>query len=250
MSVQRKYVASIAGFDPTAGAGILADLKCFEQHQVYGFGICTALTVQTDNNFISVEWQSANQIISQLAPLLEKFETTAIKIGLIKELSILEEVVAFIKLNNSDIALILDPILSSSSGFGFHNWNTTELTRILTQLTLITPNYEEMKSMGNRKSVEKAASGWAAYCPVLLKGGHHPLLPGRDLLFETPDKVHVLDPIPENIFPKHGSGCILSAAITANIAHGYSLNEACHRAKNYITNFLNSNTSLLGYHHH
>lgn len=248
MSDQRKYVASIAGFDPSAGAGVLADLKCFEQHGVYGFGICTALTVQTDSDFIAVEWQSAAQIIAQLAPLLEKFEVTAIKIGLIKDLEILEEVVHFIKAIDKNIALVLDPVLCSSSGFEFHSWSATELNKILAQLALITPNYEEMKRMGNENAAENAAAQWAAYCPVLVKGGHHPLFPGRDLLFEAPNKVLTLDPFPGTIFPKHGSGCVLSSAITANLARGYSLAEACHQAKIYTATFLNSNTSLLGYH--
>jgi hydroxymethylpyrimidine/phosphomethylpyrimidine kinase len=250
MSTQRKYVASIAGFDPSAGAGVLADLKCFEQHQVYGFGICTALTVQTDDTFIAVEWLDANQIIAQLNPLFKKFEIAAIKIGLIQDLKILEVVVNFIKECNKSSVIVLDPVLSSSSGFEFHNWDVTKLTGILKQLDLITPNYEEMKRMGNQESVEQTAAQWSIHCPVLLKGGHNPQFPGRDQLFEEPNSPFPLNPLPGLVYPKHGSGCVLSAAITANLAKGYHLKEACQKAKTYTTSFLNSNSSLLGYHSH
>ncbi len=248
MSTRRKYVASIAGFDPSAGAGVLADVKCFEQNQVYGFGICTALTVQSDNIFVSVEWLNAKQIIAQLTPLFEKFDIVAVKIGLIKDVEILKVVVNFIKGFNKNIIIVLDPVLSSSSGFEFHHWNITQLTGILKQLDLITPNYEEMKRMGNLKSVEQTAAQWAAHCPVLLKGGHHPQFPGRDQLYENPNAQFFLNPVPRSIYPKHGSGCVLSATITANLAKGHDLKEACHEAKIYTTTFLSSNSNLLGYH--
>jgi hydroxymethylpyrimidine/phosphomethylpyrimidine kinase len=248
MSTQRKYVASIAGFDPSAGAGVLADLKCFEQNHVYGFGICTALTVQTDNTFMGVDWLDADKIIAQLTPLFKKFDISAVKIGLIKDIKVLEMVLNFIKEFNKNIIIVLDPVLSSSSGFEFHNWNLTKLTGILRQLNLITPNYEEMKSMGNEESAEQTAAQWATHCPVLLKGGHHPQFPGRDQLFEKPDILFPLNPTAVLTYPKHGSGCVLSAAITANLAKGVDLKESCHKAKAYTTTFLNSNPSLLGYH--
>jgi hydroxymethylpyrimidine/phosphomethylpyrimidine kinase len=71
MSDHRPYVISIAGFDPSAGAGVLSDLKCFEAHRVYGFGICSALTIQTDSDFLKNDWLSDTQIIDQLHPLLK-----------------------------------------------------------------------------------------------------------------------------------------------------------------------------------
>src|SRR5690349_11279118 len=117
----RLYVLSIAGFDPSAGAGVLADVKCFEQHEVYGFGICSALTVQTDSDFIKNDWLDAAQIINQLAPLLAKFPIAACKIGLIKDRVVLLEVIAYLKLHIPSLKIVVDPVLKASSGYEFHD---------------------------------------------------------------------------------------------------------------------------------
>lgn len=243
MLANRPYVISIAGFDPSAGAGVLADVKCFEQHHVYGFGVCSALTVQTDSEFLKNDWLDALQIIAQLEPLMAKFKVSACKIGLIKDLTVLHEVVSFLNSKNPDLKIIADPVLKASSGYEFHDWsNGMEiLAPILKQIDLITPNYNEMLSLGGE------VKAWAQYCPVLLKGGHNINAPGTDYLYEQ-DNVYEFTPHTSEIYQKHGSGCILSAAITANIALGYSLKEACRKAKLYIEKFLNSNNTLLGYH--
>jgi hydroxymethylpyrimidine/phosphomethylpyrimidine kinase len=246
---QRKYVASIAGFDPSAGAGVLTDIKCFEQHKVYGFGICSALTVQSDDNFINVQWLGTEEIIAQLEPLLSKFDITVCKIGLIQNISVLQEVIGYIRATKKNTKLVLDPVLKSSSGFEFHKWNTQEMTNVLKQIDLITPNYQEMLDMGNQQNVKQTAVQWAQHCPVLLKGGHNISALGTDLLFLNEQLVE-FNPAAGQVYAKHGSGCVLSAAITSNLALGYSVEEACRVAKTYITDFLNSNYSLLGYHNH
>ncbi|WP_316789026.1 hydroxymethylpyrimidine/phosphomethylpyrimidine kinase [Pedobacter frigoris] len=247
----RPYVISIAGFDPSAGAGVLADVKCFEQHQVYGFGICSSLTIQNDTDFIKNQWISAQQIIAQLAPLLNKFKVAVCKIGLIENIKVLLQVTTYLKQHNPDIKIVLDPVLTATAGFEFHDWQNglTQLIPVLKQISLITPNYHEFKKMGNAadEDMHKAASGWARYCPVLLKGGHNAYAPGTDFLFEY-GSFQTLEPTTQEIEQKHGSGCILSASIAANLALGYSLTEACKLAKAYIEQFLNSNSTLLGYH--
>ncbi|WP_225869637.1 hydroxymethylpyrimidine/phosphomethylpyrimidine kinase [Pedobacter psychroterrae] len=245
---KRPYVLSIAGFDPSAGAGVLSDIKCFEQHQVYGFGICTALTVQTDASFISCEWMNASQIIAQLKPLMDKFDVRACKVALIKDSSVLLEVISYIKSNNQHTKIILDPVLKSSSGFSFHHWDLEGMTAVLTRLDLITPNYQEMQHMGNSENAEETARMWSAHCPVLLKGGHNSKAPGTDFLFCADKAVMAFAITWGEVYQKHGSGCVLSAAITANLALGFPLDEACRKAKHYTELFLKSNESLLGYH--
>ena len=244
----RAFVLSVAGFDPSAGAGLLADTKCFEQHRVYGFGICTALTVQTDTDFLDNTWISASQIIAQLEPLLSKFKIAACKIGLIQDMNTLFEVLNYIKSIQPDIKIVLDPVLSATAGFKFHDWQSgfESLVPILKILDLITPNYEEFLHMAGTAS-EEAVKSWAAFCPVLLKGGHHPTKLGIDQLFSK-DKKQELYPSVTGIHQKHGSGCVLSASITANLAMGHTLPEACSLAKRYTEQYLNSNLSLLGYH--
>lgn len=245
----RPYVMSIAGFDPTAGAGVLADIKCFEQHEVYGFGICSALTVQTDTDFLSNDWLSAAQIIAQMAPLFSRFHITSVKIGLIEGIAALLEVIAYLKKYQPDIRIVMDPVLKASAGYEFHDWQDglKPLLPVLKQLDLITPNYPEMIALGGQSEVFRTAETWSAYCPVLLKGGHMENHIGTDFLF-LDGQVHELKPNVGHVYQKHGSGCVLSAAITAGLAQGKELLGACISAKANTEHFLNSNETLLGYH--
>lgn len=249
MQQLRPYVMSLAGFDPSAGAGILADIKCFEQLQVYGFGVCTALTVQTADVFLKNDWLDAGQIIDQAAPLLGKFEVKACKIGLIKDQDTLLEVLAFLKLKAPGIKIVLDPVLKASAGYTFHNWEESleKLAPVLSQLNLITPNYPEMQVLAGDTAAQEAARAWSAYCPVLLKGGHNSTAAGTDYLFEAGD-LRTLKSDVQQVYQKHGSGCVLSAAITAALAKGQDLYTACFLGKKYIEQFLNSSPSLLGHH--
>jgi len=250
MIAERVNVISLAGFDPSAGAGILADVKCFEQHQVYGFGICTSLTVQTDRNFINNQWIEWEQIIAQMKPLLDKFKIKACKIGLIKDMNTLEKVVKFIKQADPAIQIVVDPILKASAGFEFHSWQNAfeQFLPILKEIDLITPNYLEMLALNGGADAEQGAKIWALHCPLLLKGGHNPRSPGTDYLYENNRVLELTSKM--GVHAKHGSGCVLSSAITANLALGFSLSASCKLAKIYISKFLNSNQSLLGYHHY
>jgi hydroxymethylpyrimidine/phosphomethylpyrimidine kinase len=249
MQADRPFVMSVAGFDPSGGAGILADIKCFEQCETYGFGICSALTIQTDTEFLKNEWQSAKQIIDQAYPLLQKFNILSCKIGLIENLEVLEEVLVFLKQQRPDIKIVLDPVLKASSGYAFHDWTDglSKLIPVLKHLNLITPNYPEMKALAGDIDVHEAAKAWSVHSAVLLKGGHTPDHSGTDYLYEN-EVCRVLKPSITEIYQKHGSGCVLSAAITAELAKGHTLETACVQGKTYIEHFLNSNTSLLGYH--
>ncbi|RQO74095.1 hydroxymethylpyrimidine/phosphomethylpyrimidine kinase [Pedobacter sp. KBW06] len=249
MSAHRPYVISIAGFDPSAGAGVLSDLKCFEAHRVYGFGVCSALTVQTDSDFLKNDWLTATQIIGQIDPLLKKFPVPVAKIGLIRDLDTLEEVCIHLKQLNPQIKIVVDPILKASAGYKFHEWNQypEKLKNVLKQLYLITPNFQEMKSLGEGREVHSLCKEWSEQLAVLLKGGHNPDAPGTDFLY-TGKQCLELKPEQTEVFQKHGSGCVLSAAITARLALGNPLAEACLLAKQYTYFFLHSNTSLLGYH--
>lgn len=262
-SVERPYVITIAGLDPSAGAGLLSDLKCFEAHRVYGFGVCTAVTVQTDTEFLKVDWLEKEQVIAQLKPLVEKFRIQAVKIGLIKDLETLSAICDFLNSSDPRIKIVLDPILKASAGHKFHEWNgQLDLFKmLLKRLYLITPNYLELQELkgsdsvlGRRNSitadtmeVDQVCQSWSDDCAVLLKGGHHPLRPGTDLLFQKNER-QAFKSGSLTVSPKHGSGCVLSSAITAQLALGNSLPKSCLLGKQYIEKFLNSNNSLLGFH--
>ncbi|MBO9204084.1 MULTISPECIES: hydroxymethylpyrimidine/phosphomethylpyrimidine kinase [Niastella] len=248
MQTQRPYVLTIAGFDPTGGAGVLADCKTFEQHAVYGLGVCTGWTVQTDDSFFNIHWLTAEQIIEQLQPLMNKFVVSACKIGIIDSLETLLDVLVFLKENSPAMQIVWDPVLKASAGYDFHAVETFHsLDAVLAGVTLITPNYNELQQLQSISDVALIKDEQAMFCSVLLKGGHRPDALGTDTLYE-PTGHTIIEAGVEQVFPKHGSGCVLSAAITARLAQGQSMVEACRGAKHYIESFLNSNQSLLGYH--
>ncbi|MCF6401768.1 hydroxymethylpyrimidine/phosphomethylpyrimidine kinase [Chitinophaga filiformis] len=249
MEDRRPYVISLAGLDPSAGAGLLADIKTFEALGVYGLGVCTAITVQTDSRFLSVEWQSAGQIIAQATPLMETYPVAYCKIGIVRDAATILEVIEAIKAIQPDVRFILDPVLKASAGYTFHD--TTQLSvwkQVLQQVYLLTPNYQEAQLLSGEEDGHAAASALAAYSAVLLKGGHRQDRQGVDSLYIGRTDIIDIPASIETVFPKHGSGCVLSAAITAQLAAGSSLPVACIKAKLYTEKFLASHSSLLGYH--
>jgi hydroxymethylpyrimidine/phosphomethylpyrimidine kinase len=250
MKYNRPIVLSIAGFDPTGGAGLLADIKTCEQHLCLGMGVLTANTDQTETEFISVDWIPKENILAQLRPILQMYEISAVKIGIVENLDTLSELVGLVKTSFPFVPIVWDPVLAASSGFELHDdWNEHSLNGILGMIDLITPNVNEVIRIAGIADEIEASFQLAKVTNVLLKGGHSTVRLGADLLFE----VGIPREIPANSdplanFPKHGSGCILSAAIACNLALGKPLFEACHDAKQYIEKRLSSNEYLLAYH--
>ena len=244
----RPWVLSIAGYDPSAGAGLLADIKAFEANQVYGMGVCTALSFQNDNFFKGTRWVALNEIYQQMEVLADRFHFPFVKIGLIENLEILDQVIDFSGEVFPNTSIIWDPIIKTGSGFQIHERLGGDLLfQVLNKTSLITPNWEEMQWLFPENPPFE--SGWeiSQYCPVFLKGGHHNEAKGVDYLFRKGKEK--IDFQPRKVsFEKHGSGCVLSSAIAANLAKGSDLAEACEKAKDYTTGFLSSNESLLGYH--
>jgi len=240
---------SFAGLDPSGGAGLLADIKTFEQHRVYGLGICTALTIQTASDFISVDWLSLPRILAQARPLLATETIAYCKIGIMADVQSLLELVRTIKFLSPGIRIIVDPVLKASAGHAFHSSIPQQAwLELLPELYLITPNYHEAMLLTGLDDGDAAAKQLSAHCAVLLKGGHHQARPGEDTLYNG-NEAHLFPAGKQQVYPKHGSGCVLSAAITANLALGHSLPDACANAKEYTENLLSSHFSLTGYHH-
>ena len=250
MSKNRPFVLSIAGFDPSGGAGVLADCKTFEQHNVYGFAIITANTIQTEDNFYKIEWTDLNFVLESVEKLFENYSIKAVKIGIIPSLQYLHEIVSTIKRLSPKTIIVWDTILKSSTNFDFlaiENQNV--LTEVLQQLDIITPNYDEILKLTTETiAAERIAEILSQHCSVLLKGGHNPEAIGVDYL-HIQDRFFRLEPTNALTYEKHGSGCVLSASIVANMALEHNTLTACRNAKIYIENYLSSNTTKLGYHH-
>lgn len=250
MSTNRPFVLTVAGFDPSSGAGVLADVKTLEQHQVYGLAIVTGNTIQTENEFIKIEWIEMDFVIESIEILCNKYEIKAVKIGIIPSLDYLENIVSTIKRIAPKTKIIWDTVLKSSTEFDFMNiGNRIQLELILKQIDLITPNYNEIVRLSHsNETPENIAKSFSKFCAVLLKGGHNWDALGTDFLF-LKDEIVILLPKTKISLSKHGSGCVLSSAITANMALGLDTITSCKKAKIYIEKFLNSNTTLLGYHY-
>lgn len=261
----RPTVLTIAGYDPSAGAGLLADIKTFESNKVYGIGVVSALTWQNESEFERVEWISAEKIISQIEILFRKSKVEYVKIGLIENVETFSSVVHYLKNYNSTIRIVWDPILKASAGFDFHqNSNLKAWQDLLPHLYLITPNWQEIAWLSSGKEGLEAAKELAQYCNIFLKGGHNSEKLGYDYLVvscqlsvdshqlerNTQYAIHTTTFKPKaiDVTPKHGSGCVLSSALTAFLARGFREQKACLLAKEYVTRFLLSNPTLLGYH--
>lgn len=268
MNYNRPIVLSIAGFDPCGGAGVLADVKTFEQHRCLGMAINTGITSQVEDVFYKVDWLSAESIIYNLKVISQKYQIDFIKIGIIENLDVLLEVVQFLKTSNPTVTIVWDTVLSASTGFQFINkLEQLKLIKVLKLVELITPNSNEIKLLSRIGDEQKGVKSLSQYCSVLLKGGHSEKNVGVDYLFTKNTIVKFLpldtersrsinnsgfdsaQPSNKNIkHPKHGSGCILSSAIVSNLALGNDLETSCQKAKRYIETILSSNPNLLAYH--
>lgn len=243
MQIERPFVMSIAGYDPSGGAGLLADIKTFEQLKVQGLGVCTAMTVQTEAECLSLEWQSLNTVLSTIDVLMKKYDVEALKIGVVKDADYITQMIEKIKSINAEAKIVWDPVLKSTSEFSFFDVNTiSDLKNVLKQIDLITPNYNEYKILQGACLFENS-------CSVLIKGGHREEKIGTDILIENGKEISIQPYDNTSVYyPKHGSGCVLSSAIAAYLAKGENLENACTKGKKYIEKFLISNPTLLGFH--
>jgi len=250
MSTNRPFVLSIAGFDPSGGAGILADVKTFEQHQVYAFAICTANTIQTEEEFFKIEWTDINFVLESLEKLLGNYDIKAVKIGIIPSLDYLKKIVASIHRLSPKTKIVWDTVLKSTTQFNFATVEKQDLLiEILKKIDLITPNYDEILSFSSdKKKPVLIALALSKHCSTLLKGGHNSSAIGIDHLYSK-NEIFRLSPNTTLVSEKHGSGCVLSSAITANLALDQDLLTACSNAKIYIETYLASNHTKLGYHY-
>lgn len=246
----RPSVLTIAGFDPSGGAGVLADAKTFEQHHVYGFAVNTGNTIQTENQFFEIHWTDQAFVLKSLDKLFENYVIKTVKIGIVPSLDYLKKIVHAVKRLSPKTKIIWDTVLKSSTDFDFINFeNQVFLIEILKEIDLITPNYNEILQLSSEEiKAETIAENLSEYCAVLLKGGHNPQEIGVDYLY-TGNEIFRLAPNSTLAFEKHGSGCVLSSAITANLALGQDLKTACSNAKKYIETYLQSNQTKLGYHY-
>lgn len=226
---------------------MLADIKTFENNGVYGLGVASALTWQNDKEFEKVEWIDYYKIVQQISVLMRRFDIKYIKIGLIESMYVLDELIGFLKERIKNPVIVYDPILKASSGFVFHHTAHEHFSNVFHNLYCITPNLPEAKQIFGTESLHSKLLQYSAYVNILLKGGHADDALSSDILFtngETYTYSNARLPYGE----KHGSGCVLSSALTAQLAIGNPLNTSAENANKYTYRFLESSETLLGYH--
>src|ERR1041385_3805048 len=181
MPKERPYILSIAGFDPSGGAGVLADIKTFEQHKVLGMGVVTGLTFQNDSEFDGTKWIAIDEIARQIEVLTRKYKFRFVKVGMIERLDVLEKIISFCRLQAAGCQLVWDPILKASAGFEIHkDFEKEKLVSVLKNIHLITPNTGEIKILSGKSDEMEGAKELSKYCHVFLKGGHSEKNKGKD----------------------------------------------------------------------
>ncbi|MBJ7881975.1 hydroxymethylpyrimidine/phosphomethylpyrimidine kinase [Gelidibacter salicanalis] len=247
---KHKFILTIAGHDPSSGAGITSDIKAFEAHGLYGLSVCTAITVQNDIKFKSCSWVTTDTVMAQIDILFEQFEIHVVKIGIIESWQTLLLILEKLHALNPEIKVVLDPILTASAGFDFHsNEEQSVLDNIWQLCYIITPNYNEIQNLYPEMTIEETLNHISNLTNVYLKGGHRADKKGWDELYHSSIVVVNIPPNTAEVFEKHGSGCVFSSALASNITLEIELEDACRNAKLYTEQFLNSHTSLLGIHH-
>jgi len=229
-----KNLLSIAGYDPSGGAGVELDIRVFARLGFRGFGVLTAVTAQNAAGVKKAFPLPAGLIRSQYLALAEETRLAGIKVGMAGTLENLSAT-ARILASNPSLPRVADPVFKSSSGAAL--LETRAVRRFLEILggnaSLITPNLDEAAALTGRRAgtvdgMKDAAREIfrAGSIPCLVKGGH---LRGEaaDVLFDG--KAFTVFRHARLAREVHGTGCYLSAAILCYLAEGRNLEEACRR---------------------
>ena len=240
---------TIAGSDPSGGAGMQADLKTFHQHGVYGTSVVTLLTVQNTRQVESVEVLRPEFVVSQLNAVLDDIPPTAAKTGALGNAAVIEAIAE--RAERFVFPLVVDPVMVSKHGAPLLDDKAVQVLRrkLLPHAFLITPNVPEAARLAEMEvtdllTMEKAAAAISRLGAknVLVKGGH---LKGDpvDVLW-TAGENHLLPAERVETTHTHGTGCVLAAAITARLAKGEDLVTAVKAAKQFITAAIQTSPGL------
>jgi hydroxymethylpyrimidine/phosphomethylpyrimidine kinase len=235
---------TIAGSDPSGGAGIQADLKTFHQFGVYGEAVITLLTVQNTRRVSRVKVMPSALVTEQIEAVLEDIRPGAAKTGALGSAEVVRAVAraaaAF------DFPLVVDPVMISKHGAALMADEARQalIEELIPRSYLLTPNIYEAEALTGTANVRVAAERLHALGAqhVLIKGGHSNG-PATDILFtghEFMDFTAGRIDTPHT----HGTGCTFSAAITAELAKGLPLVIAVRRAKRFITDAIETNPGL------
>ncbi|MDX2044770.1 MAG: bifunctional hydroxymethylpyrimidine kinase/phosphomethylpyrimidine kinase [Acidobacteriota bacterium] len=250
-----RVVLSIAGFDPSGGAGVLADIKTFSAFGCFGTAAITSLTSQNTVAVYGTVHQSADTLRAQIEPVINDFQIAAVKTGMLptrETIEVTAEMIEQHRLPN----VVVDPVIRSTSGFDLIDEAAMKflIERLLPLAKVITPNMAEAERLtgfevkdlnGMKRAAERIyelAQLKVRNHGVLVKGGHLPS-EATDVLFDG-EQFQLFRSAKIATRNTHGTGCTLSSAIAALLAGGCEPAEAITKAKGYLESALLSAPNL------
>lgn len=241
------HICCIAAHDTSNGAGITRDCIVAYDFGVMAHPAITALTTQSFDHVESIWPIPVNRFVNQLNSIAFNFSLSAIKIGMLYSPDLVNIVADFIA-NHQDIPIIVDPIITSSGGEPLVTSDAMQLiiSRIIPFAKLISPNRYEFEILSKHKvdGINDTLSTAREFakkhnCKVLLKGGHFEGSILTDFLVDENEIIEVPHERRKYTF-SHGSGCVLSTAITCSLALGYSYRQALSHAVDYTLRYFDS----------
>ncbi len=243
---------TIAGSDPSGGAGLQADLKTFHRFGVYGEAVVTLITVQNTRGVTRVDSLAADLVVQQIGAVLSDIPPAAAKTGALGSKEVVAAVAAAAA--TFHFPLVVDPVMISKHGARLLDDDSARVLveQLLPHAFLLTPNLDEAAAItglmvNDRVSMIRAAEKLIALgaANVLVKGGH---LAGDalDILLTASGEIHEFTAVRIATPHTHGSGCTYSAAITAELAKGAGLVDAVRIAKDFVTRAIQKNPRLGG----
>lgn len=232
---------TIAGSDPSGGAGLQADLKTFHRFGVYGTSVVTLVTAQNTRGVTRVDLLTADSVAAQLTAVLDDLPPVAAKTGAIGSAALIA-VVAEVLRSRPCFPLVVDPVMISKHGHRLiEDDAVAALTTLLLPLaTVVTPNWHEAAALSGLP-VRDATSARAAALALVQRGAQAVLIKGgagvdglsADLLVTASEELE-LPALRLATTATHGTGCTFAAALTANLALGHRLADAALRAKAFV----------------
>ena len=234
-------VLTVAGFDPSGGAGVVADVKTITAFGCFAAAAVTSLTYQNTTGVFGASHQTGEAVRAQVLPVVEDFRVAGAKTGMLPTREVIEEVARLFR-ETSLPAPVVDPVVRSTSGFDLIDDEALgALKRELLPLArVVTPNIPEAERITGLRIRDRDAMVEAARMmralgarAVLVKGGH---LQGRALdVLDEEGEVTYFDAERVETTSTHGTGCTLAAAIAACLARGLNLEDSVGAAKRFVT---------------
>jgi hydroxymethylpyrimidine/phosphomethylpyrimidine kinase len=240
--MNRPVVLTIAGLDPSGGAGIVADIKTIYALGCFPAAALTSITYQNTTGVFGAEHQNAETLRAQVEPVIRDLDIAAAKTGMLPTAEIVAEVARLFSEEHLP-APVVDPVMVSTSGHDLIGDEAFQIlkTRLLRVARIVTPNIPEAERLAGfaieteddmRRAAEAIKSLGAQ--AVLVKGGHRPIAhQSVDILLDE-EFTEFLEPYID-VGEIHGSGCTLAAAIASCLGKGMTLEESVAAAKTYVT---------------